>query len=293
MRRGRDPRVNHQEVPSFIEGPSGFLFGSLSLPLGAVTDAVLICSSLHGDHQVNYRREVLLARAFASHGIATLRFDYRGTGNSDGRSDELTASSMIADAETALAFLIEHSGVQRPALMATRLGALIALSLPSSGAPLILWEPVFEASTFWKEAFRARAMHGLRERQSLTDDPISILSAEGVIDVMGYPVYLDTYKTTCDLDTGVGTDFAPGTSILLAQIGKNKRKAKEFAQVAERWTARGAATTLVSVGPDEAWWFFGDGQAAAEDLVETSRRWLLSSAEQGRGVQDDLDGALV
>jgi len=73
---------------TFLEGPAGKLEAILKEPTGAVTRAAIVChphplfgGTMH--NKVVFR----IARAFADAGFAVLRFNFRGTGRSEGEHD--------------------------------------------------------------------------------------------------------------------------------------------------------------------------------------------------------------
>src|SRR3954447_25668070 len=98
-----DDRTGVTEEATFLgEGRSRFL-AFLHRPRAATpVGGVLLCGSLYQDLHLNYRPEVLLARALAARGFAVARFQYRGTGNSDDiDGGAVTWESMVADARAA------------------------------------------------------------------------------------------------------------------------------------------------------------------------------------------------
>ncbi|MBA2478088.1 MAG: hypothetical protein H0V38_05705, partial [Sporichthyaceae bacterium] len=73
------------EETKFLGLPGQQILAFLHRPTSrAVVGGVVICGSLFEDFQINYRREVLVARRLAQRGFATVRFHYRSVGNSDG-----------------------------------------------------------------------------------------------------------------------------------------------------------------------------------------------------------------
>jgi exosortase A-associated hydrolase 1 len=62
------------------------LYGVLSLPQGACTRGVLIVVGGPQYRAGSHRQFTLLARSLAAQGIAALRFDYRGMGDSEGET---------------------------------------------------------------------------------------------------------------------------------------------------------------------------------------------------------------
>ena len=79
----------------------------------------------------------------AKNGIASLRFDFRGSGDSEGAFEEQTLTSLLQDAETVYNWL-EGSPV---VVIGTSMGGLIASLLAASKKieALVLWAPVFDA----------------------------------------------------------------------------------------------------------------------------------------------------
>lgn len=90
--------------------------------------AVLFLHGITGD-----RRETglfgPLARRLAERGSASLRFDFRGHGVSDGRPEDLTLSGCINDARAGLRLLGERTGADRFDLIASSFGGGIAAGL--------------------------------------------------------------------------------------------------------------------------------------------------------------------
>ena len=100
------------------------IVGMLHLPDGR--DRVPGALLLHGftGHKAEiHRMFVKLARKLAAHGMASLRFDFRGSGDSAGEFEEMTIRSQVADATEALKFLVRQKRVNSKCL------AIIGLSL--------------------------------------------------------------------------------------------------------------------------------------------------------------------
>ncbi len=104
------------------------IYGMLHLPdgtkdAGKKAPAVAMCHGFTGNRIEAHRLFVKAARHFARQGIAVLRFDFRGSGESEGDFEQVTVSGEITDALAALQFLR-----QQPYVDAERIG-LIGLSL--------------------------------------------------------------------------------------------------------------------------------------------------------------------
>lgn len=140
-------------------GPSGRrLYGVYHEPEvpRRAAPAVLLCYP--GVHEYNtahwtFRR---LATGLAKAGCPSLRFDYRGTGDSDGEPTDLTIESMVEDTLQAARELQDLSGARRLCLVGLRLGATAASlaaqaagDLPIRG--LVMWEWISQGSEYVHE----------------------------------------------------------------------------------------------------------------------------------------------
>src|SRR5688572_7518972 len=86
----------------------GGLRGMLHLPpgrSGARAPAVVVLHGCTGHRVEEGRSFVLLGRALADAGLHCLRFDFRGSGESDGDFESVTLEGEVAEARAALAFV--------------------------------------------------------------------------------------------------------------------------------------------------------------------------------------------
>lgn len=87
------------------------------------------------------------ARILAEHGMASLRFDFRGFGDSEGQQAEMSFTSEITDAIAAIDYLatLPEIDLQRLALIGLSTGGLIAAETAvrdSRVQSVVLWSPV-------------------------------------------------------------------------------------------------------------------------------------------------------
>lgn len=131
------------------------IFGILHLPLDVVNPpCVLICHGLGGHKTGRYRVYVELAEALIRANIAVFRFDFRGSGDSEGDFSEMTLTGEVGDALAALRYLQREPRVDnnRIAVFGRSLGGAVAvLSSAAFGDVkcLALWAPIFNGDQ-WK-----------------------------------------------------------------------------------------------------------------------------------------------
>jgi uncharacterized protein len=120
------------------------LSGTLVLPDGAGQAAVLV-------HGGGVTREeggffARLAAGLAEAGIASLRCDLRGHGDSEGRQEDLTIAGILADIRAAIASVCSRVGTDRVALLGTSFSggicAYYAAQHPAELASLVMLNPL-------------------------------------------------------------------------------------------------------------------------------------------------------
>ncbi|QDE39349.1 alpha/beta fold hydrolase [Luteibacter pinisoli] len=137
------------ELPFFFGADSG-LFGMYHAPASTPRRAVLMCPPLGQELIRTHRLYRQLAQALAAQGIAVLRFDYHGTGDSAGDSAEVDWQRCIGDAVTAAGELRSRAGVDRIVAFGARLGGSIALGAADRArfAEVIAWDPVIDGDDY-------------------------------------------------------------------------------------------------------------------------------------------------
>ncbi|KAB2337593.1 alpha/beta hydrolase [Cytobacillus depressus] len=114
---------------------------------------VVFAHGFLGIKSAPHRIFIKMARQLANHGIASLRFDYFGSGDSEGEFVDATISSEVADLGDVLNFVtnLEHYCVTNVGLIGYSLGGCIAsLALSNSPTPIssiVMWAPV--SNPFW------------------------------------------------------------------------------------------------------------------------------------------------
>jgi pimeloyl-ACP methyl ester carboxylesterase len=148
-----EPQMTSQNQPaagSFdaaFRSPDGLnLRGTLLRP--AAPDAVGAAVLVHGggvtrDEGGFFTR---LAAGLGTAGVASLRFDLRGHGESDGRQEDLTISGIVNDIRAAVGYVSDQLGVHRVALIGASFGggitAFFASRYPAQVQSMVLINPL-------------------------------------------------------------------------------------------------------------------------------------------------------
>ncbi|MBI5442455.1 MAG: alpha/beta hydrolase [Deltaproteobacteria bacterium] len=264
----------YAEEPFFFESAVHRLFGVLhsphraGQPLPIPPRGVVLCSPLAEEKGIAHRPLVLFARFLASHGFHVFRFDYRGTGDSQGDFEETTLSACLTDTARAVQVLRERAGVERPMLLGLRLGgtvaALAAGADPSLG-PVVLWEPVTDPRSYYDQFFRMavvaeqlRTGGAGRTREDLARD----LADGRAVDVLGFILGAQAYREFSGVEL-IPERLGAGPTLVLG-LGRSPKPRPELEALAEAHRRRGGAAEVIQV-PERPFW--GDPNNAVREIA--------------------------
>ena len=137
--------------------------GILHLPLTKKSSGIVMIHGFKGDKD-EHGRFVEAARRFCEEGFYVLRFDCRGTGESDGKFEDMTIDSEVEDLMNAINFLRKQN-VNKIGVLGLSLGGEIAIltATKSDIEALVLWAPV-TSSSIWKRGFSEKQVQELRSK---------------------------------------------------------------------------------------------------------------------------------
>lgn len=155
--------------------------------------AVVYLHGFTGNKAEAHRLFVQTARALAARGVASLRLDFRGSGDSEGEFVDMTVLGEVADAQAALAWVRARSDVD-----ADRVG-VIGMSMGGLVAAYVLGDdPSIRAAALWNPVANPQ---DLAERRRTPDAP-SQIEKRGYVDRNGWAVGLPFLKQLRDLQSG-------------------------------------------------------------------------------------------
>ena len=273
---------NLKEEVLVFEHKGARLFGLLHLPLvvprGFRRAGLVLCSPFAVEQVGASLLQVETARVFAANGFCVLRFHYRGSGDSDGESEELTLSGQVADTLRAIDLLCERERLDRIGLLGIRLGGTVAALAAEAEArvqALILWEPVIRPKAYFSEFLRAKIFSELMNHQqprASVNQMLDEMQRTGQVEALGYLLHRRLFDdaASVDLTSDLKTFSGPA---LVVQISRKAKVQSEFQMLRQRLEANGAQCDLEVVMEEPGWFFGVDTPYRSERLIGLTRNW--------------------
>ncbi|HEX2863643.1 MAG TPA: alpha/beta fold hydrolase, partial [Deinococcales bacterium] len=198
------PHLDERPASFVVEGQR--LHGTYHYPTNGrgAYPIVILLHGFTGHRGEAHRLFVLFSRLLAENGIASLRFDFRGSGESEGLFSEMTAQRELEDVRHAY-----RQVIVQPEVNAQRVG-LLGLSMGGMIAALAAGEPdmKFKTLTLWAPASPDGWLNSFPEGMT----PDTMPETE---DLGGNPVGRDFFQKLRDLDSfGAAARFA-GPSLVV------------------------------------------------------------------------------
>ncbi|MBZ5536436.1 MAG: alpha/beta hydrolase [Acidobacteriia bacterium] len=176
--------------PLFFGKPDKPLFGIYHPPLTRADrgTGVVLCSTFGSEYLNSHRALRQFAVRLSRVGFHALRFDYYGSGDSGGNSDEGDVDQWKKDISFAIEELKNRAGLSNVSLVGLRVGATLATMVAGERndvESLMLWEPVLNTRGYIEEL-------GIQHRDWLGEQLFSELNLshqkDGGVEIIGFPL---------------------------------------------------------------------------------------------------------
>jgi len=162
-------KYEERELVEFVnEGNK--IFGIIHRPIGEENPPVVVfCHGLAGHKIGKNRMYVQLSESLSRVGIASFRFDFRGSGDSEGEFGEMSLLGEVNDAEKALDFIRQQPNldVNRIGIYGRSFGGAVAVYAAAQSPAvksLVLWAPVFSGEQ-WEEKWELVETQKINEQE--------------------------------------------------------------------------------------------------------------------------------
>jgi uncharacterized protein len=196
------------EIPQFFPNREGKrLFGVTHAAGGGRRKLALVyCAPLFEEKLWGHRVAVNFARFMAARGVAVLRFDYFGDGESEGLFEQASVSSRMRDIEDAAALLRDRTAAERVFAVGLCYGATLALSVALSSSQLdgvVAWAPVMDGEKYLGDLLRASVAAQMVVHRKVLHDREALVAQirDGrTVNVEGYEIGNALYSEMCNLN---------------------------------------------------------------------------------------------
>ncbi len=212
------PVLNASEQAVSFENHDQRLWGMLHLPHGAGPHpAVLLLHGLTASRIESHRFFVHLARALAARGIAALRFDFRGSGDSEGEFQDMTAPGELSDAKAGLNWMVAHPALDsaRLGVAGVSLGGMIAAQLAGRN-PSLIRSLALLAALADPALFAAAAQQTAGQS---SESPLEALARDGYYLLWDYPLGMGFVQTIFEQKPLEDVQRFRGRAIIVHSIG--------------------------------------------------------------------------
>jgi len=208
--------------------------------------AVLLCYPLGQEYMRAHRAFRQLGMLLARRGFHVLRFDWFGTGDSAGSTEEGSLERWLGNVATAIEELRDTAGTARVSLVGLRLGAALA-ALAVRGRDdvddLVLWDPVVEGALYLEQLRKAQQAHA-----GVDPGALDALPQGRSAGILGFPMTGDLCRQLAGIDL---TCLAPGPLRRVLTVAAEERD--EYGRLASHLASGPAPAELRCVPSPGSW----------------------------------------
>jgi len=149
-----------EELHVFVNNMGERISTVLHIPDETPAPTVVFCHGFTAHKIEAHRLFVNAARRICKEGFVAVRFDFRGSGESDGEFEDITVSSEVSDLNTILKFITERTEVDKNkiGLVGISLGGVVSILTAAQN-------PIVKAVCTWSSPAYFRPLPGIDQSQ--------------------------------------------------------------------------------------------------------------------------------
>lgn len=247
------------------------LFGCYHVPAGELKNTgIVVCPPLFTEYYRAHGSLKRLADRLSQCGFHVLRFDYFGTGDSEGTSEAISIAGAMKDIDQAIAELRSLSGARQVILLGARLGADFALRVSPDNenvSKILLWDPILDGTAYLKE-LRQRHEELIRSHTNIGDNERKTVGWGR--EILGFKVSPSLVSQIESIDEQDFAEIASQTSCPMSCITtSNSREIRLHADAADQGENHtGREVEIVRVAFDCEWFNFWDGEFFPHRVID-------------------------
>jgi pimeloyl-ACP methyl ester carboxylesterase len=224
------------------------LLGALHLAqrLQPRSTAVLLCNPFGEEASRGHRTFRVLATQLERAGYSVLRFDYAGTGDSLGESEDATVDGWLADIGAAADHLRAASGIARITLVGLRFGATLAALATERGIlrarHLVMWDPIVEGRGYLAELGAQHEAYMRDEIGPTWTDRRGMREDGSPMEALGAPISAELAAQLAAIDLGTVTPAADSCTVIQTRPGAGIDRLRARLPVGAQWIEMADAT---------------------------------------------------
>ena len=222
----------------------------------------IYCHPLFDERKCAHRFSYRLSKAFEKNNLRLERFDYHGTGESDGEFYDVTVNSLRNDLQRIV-------GGDRVCLIGTRFGATIAFDFccqsESDVHALILIAPVVNGQSYAEYLFRKQ-----RLKDMMTGNASESVHQDGFCNLEGYKTNSAFIEQVRQLHLNKAANRIKVDTVFVIQISASSRIDSEYDLLAEHLKKSGTQACVEVFTLPVFWERIPDGDYSivTEKIVE-------------------------
>jgi len=207
----------------YFGAPSRELFGASETPRISTEGAraAILCYPMGQEYLRAHRAFRNLSQRLSKAGWHVLRFEYYGTGDSTGASDEVDVEQWRNDIVTAIGQARSIDGISSVSLIGLRLGATLATLVAAERDDidqLVLWDPILDGNRCLEEQVGDHRSW-LKSRSEMGWDPPR--QDDEYSQALGFPI-TNKMRTTLEQVDLTRLTERPARSILVVEAGESE-----------------------------------------------------------------------